>query len=132
MTGHGSSFTFGTSGITLPVISIDPPSEAVEDIAEPHLGLAVGAYIPYSPSELLEGGEYSLTLEDDQDTNIPVGTVETCTWTKAVAAGLTNGATWAFSGYIKSAKHNNQQTGERATITVVVKVAGTVTKTAGS
>lgn len=132
MTGHGSAFTFATSGITLPVISIEPPTESVEDIAEPHLGLAEGAYMPYSPSEIVEGGEYSLTLANDLDTVIATRVEETLTWTKPVPSGMTNGATWVFPGYIKSVKENNYQTGERATITVVAKVAGAVVKTAAS
>lgn len=131
-TGHGSSFSFGTSGITLNVISIDPPQESVEDVAKPHLGLDVGDYVPYDPGELVEGGEYTIEFEDDLDTNIPVGVKETMTWTKPVPAGSTNGATWAFPGYIKSAKQNQQQTAQRATISAVVKVAGEVTKTAAS
>lgn len=131
-TGQGSSFTFGTSGITLPVISIEPPEESIDDIAAPHLGLTVGDNIPYDPSDLQEGGEYSLTFENDRDTVIATRVKETCTWTKPINAGDTTAAKWVFTGYIKSVKENNYATGERATIAVVVKVASNVVKTAAA
>jgi hypothetical protein len=131
-TGHLGSFTFGTNAISLNIIEIQPNEESVEDIAEPHLGLAIGAYIPYSASELIEGGEYTLILADDNDTNITVRVTQTCTWTKPPVPSKPNGATHVFPGYIKAAKSSTQKTGERNTIEVKVKVAGNVTKTAAS
>lgn len=131
-TGHLGDMTWGTSAISLNIIEIQPPEESVEDIAEPHLGLAIGSYIPYSPSELKEGGEYTVILEDDNDTNIPIGTEETITWTKPPVPAKPVGATWAFTGYNKSAKASSQRTGERNTIEVKIKVAGEVTKTAAA
>ena len=131
-TGHSSAMTFATTGITLPIVSIDPPEEAVEDIAAPHLGLSVGDNIPYDPSELVEGGEYTVELANDLDTSIAPGTKETITWTKPVASGNTVAATWAFTGYIKSVKEAIYKTAERNIISIVVKVASNVTKTAGS
>jgi hypothetical protein len=131
-TGHSSSFTFGASAVTLDIISIDPPEESTEDVALPHLGLDEGAYIPYEPGDLVEGGEYSIEMANDMDSDIPIGTVETMTWTKPLQTGDTTAANWSFSGYIKSVKENAFETSQRATITVVVKVAGEVTKNAAS
>lgn len=131
-TGHLGDFTWGTDAVTLSIIEIQPPEESVQDIAEPHLGLAIGDNIPYSPSELKEGGEYTIILEDNNDTNITMRTKQTCTWTKPPVTGKPNGATWAFTGYNKSVKHSSQKTGERNTIEVKVKVAANVTKTAAS
>lgn len=145
-TGHLGSFTFATIANSLKVIEIDPPEESITDIATPDLSLAKGSYMPYEPGELIEGGEYTLTLEDDNNTQIvdkdyattgatikkTIRVLQTCTWTKPIATGMASAATRAFTGYIKSVKENTQKTGERSTITVKVKVAGNVTKTAGA
>ena len=131
-TGQKSTFTFGTTGLSLDIISIDPPNESVDDIPLPHLGLDLGDYIPYEPGDLVEGDEFTLELANDMDSDIGLRTIETMTWTKPVQSGDSSGATWAFDGYIKSAKENSFETSERATITVVVKVADEVTKTAAS
>lgn len=131
-TGQQSSMTFGTSGITLDVISIEPNEESVEDIALPHLGLDAGSIIPYEPGDLVEGGEYTVELADNHDTQIATRVVETITYTKPIASGNTTAATKEFDGYIKSVKESNKATSERATITVVVKVAGEITVTDGT
>lgn len=145
-TGHLGSFTFGTVAVSLKIIEMDPPDEVINDIATPYLSLAKGSYVPYEPGELIEGGEFTLTLEDDNNTHFvdkdsassgatfmkSIRLAQTCTWTKPLAAGMSTAATRAFSGYIKSVKENIQKTGERSTITVKVKVAGNVTKTAGA
>lgn len=145
-TGQLGTFAFTTVAVALPVIDIDPGQESVIDIAKPHLGLAIGDGMPYDPGELVEGGEYKLTLEDDNDTQFvhaasgssggtfkkAIGLKQTCTWTKPPITGKPVGATRAFTGYIKSVKESQQVTGQRSTIEVVVKVAGTVTKTAAA
>lgn len=145
-TGHLGSMTFATTAISLNVIEIDPPEESINDIAVPHLGLAKGSYMPYEPGELIEGGEYTITLADDNNTHFvdvdsassgstfekAIRVAQTITWTKPIAAGMSTAATRAFSGYVKSVKESSQKTGERNTITLKVKVAGNVTKTAGA
>lgn len=147
-TGHLGTFTAATvagAGSTLNIISITPPEETIEDIALPHLGLAKGSYVPYEAGELIEGGEYEIELADDNNIQIVdvAGTTGatfktiirsplTMLWTKPPASGLTNGASRSFSGYVKSVKENQQVTGQRNTITIKVKVAGNVTKAAGS
>lgn len=128
-TGQKSTFSLGTTGLTLDVLSIDPAQESVEDIAAPHLGLDVGDYIPYEPGDLVEGGEYTFILANNMDTVIPLRVIETCTWTKPKQTGDTTAAAWSFDGYIKSVQESQMATSERATISVVVKVAGEVTKT---
>ena len=128
-TGQKSSFSFGTTGISLDIISIEPPQESVGDIALPHVGLDVGDYIPYEPEDLIEGGEFSLVLANDMDTSIPLRTKETCTWTKPLQSGDATAAAWSFDAYIKSSQDSEMATSERGTINVVVKVAGNVTKT---
>ena len=125
--------TFATSGVTTTIISIDPPQEVIGDIALPDLSLARGSYLPYSPGDLIEGGEFSVTFVNDFDTSILVATeTETITWTKPLQDGDTTAANWSFPGYIKSVKEENYETEERGTITVMVKVAGEITKTPAS
>lgn len=147
-TGHLGTFTAATVagvGTSLNIISITPPEETIEDIALPHLGLAKGSYVPYEAGELIEGGEYEIEVDDNNNTQVvdlagsSSGTFKnlirsplTMLWTKPPASGLTNGASRSFSGYVKSVKENQQVTGQRNTITLKVKVAGNVTKAAGS
>jgi hypothetical protein len=145
-TGHKGAFTLGSVTHGLNVISIKPPKPAVGALALPHLGLAVGDNMPYEALELVEGGEYELVLADDNNTQLVhaaqsgsgatfkklIGLAQTMTWTKPPAAGLTNGATRAFSGFVMEAGEDDQQTGQRNTITVKIKVAGNLTLTAGS
>ncbi len=145
-TGHLGSMTFATTAIALNVIDIDPPEETVSDIALPYLGLAKGSYMPYEAGELLEGGEYTITLADDNNTQFVdvsdagVGATfekairlpQTITWTKPIATGMSSGATRVFPGYVKSVKESSQKTGDRNTIVLKVKVAGNVVKNAGA
>lgn len=130
MTGQTSTFTFATNAISLPLISITPPQEAVGVIPEPHLGLALGAALPKSPEELIDNGEITLVFENNFDKNVILRTKQTCTWTKPTPPGKSSGATWAFSGFVKSSQESEYKTGERGTITVVVEIDGTITKTA--
>lgn len=131
-TGQGGDFSLGTTGLTANVINITPPNEQVDaDIPLPHLGLAKGSYMPYMPGDLKEGDEFSVEIENDHDTHISTGTEETCTWTKPIGTHST-AANWAFPGYVKSVQEGTNETSERSNITLVVKVAGTVTKTAAA
>lgn len=146
VTGQLGTFAFTTVANALNIISIEPSEESVDTIATPHLGLAIGAGVPYEPGDLVEGGEYKLVLEDDQNTQFvheqsgssgatfkkTIGLKQTCTWTKPLATGMATGATRAFSGIVTKVKESSQMTGQRNTIEVTVKVAGTITKTAGA
>lgn len=133
-TGQTSAMSFGTSGITATIISIDPPEEAVTaDIAKPDLSLSRGDYMPYEPGDLKEGGEFTVTFVNDFDTTIETATAtETITWTKPLQSGDTTAANWSFPGYVKSVKEETYETDTRGVITAVVKVAGEVTKTAAA
>lgn len=145
-TGQLGSIAFGTTGITAAIIEYDPPQEEVGNIATPDLSLAFGSNVPYEPEELVEGGEYSVTVVDNNNVSITdtadagSGTgrykalrkVQTITVTKPPASGLTNGATRAFSGYVCNVKESQQKTGQRNTITYKIKVAGNVSKGVGS
>lgn len=131
-TGQKATFTFGTSGITLDIISITPASPSVEDVALPTLALDAGSNIPYEPGDLVEGGEYVVVFADDHDTDISLRTVETMTYTKPLQEGDATAASRAFDGYIKQVEDNDAATSERATVSATVKVAGDVTWTAAT
>jgi hypothetical protein len=145
-TGHKGQFTLGTVTTGLNVISIKPATPEVGKLALPHLGLAVGDNMPYEPLELVEGGEYVITYADDNNTQLVhsaqtgtgatfkklLGLVQTCTYTRPPAAGLTNGATTAFSGFATKDEPTEATTGQRATRALTVVVAGNLTLTAGS
>jgi hypothetical protein len=145
-TGHRGTITFGTTGASLSVISITPPKVAVGVLELPHLSLTEGDNMPCEPLELVAAGQYTLMLADDNNTQIVhknqsgsgatfkkiIALVQTITWTKPPAAGLTNGATRAFSGFVVSAGEAEQQTGQRNTYEVIIQVAGNYTLGAGS
>lgn len=131
-TGHKAAITYATSSITLPLITLEPNQESVEDVALPHLGLTAGSIIPYDPGDLKEGGEYKAVHQNDFDSFPAIGVKETITLTKPVAAGNTTGATEAFTGYIKSKKENTYESSKRSTVELVIKIAGAITKTAGT
>jgi hypothetical protein len=145
-TGHLGTWTFGTTGPGLNVIDIEPPKEEVDDIELPHLALAKGDVIPKEAGELTKVGRWKLTLADDNNTHIAdqaqagAGAAikkirrlpQTMTWTKPVPAGLTNGATKAFSGYVASSQEGPQQTGQRSTIVVEITQTGNQTITVAS
>ena len=122
-TGQKSSFTFGTSGYTWPIVTIDPPSESVEVIEEPNLNLDLGAYMPKSPGDIVDGGRYTLTVDADDDAVIPPRAAQTMTWTKP------DGTTWVFPGFISEVKESSYQTSQRKLTDITVEVAGTVVKT---
>ena len=122
-TGQKSSFTFGVSGYTWPIVSITPPSESVEVIAEPNLNLDLGAYTPKSPGDIVDGGKYIIEFDADDDAVIVIRTKQTCTFTKP------DGTTWVFTGFISDCTESAYQTSQRKTTSVSVEVDGTVVKT---
>ena len=131
-TRHTAAVTFGTSGITLPLVSYDPNERSVESYEEPHLGLAAGSGMPKSPSEIEDNGEYAFHFENDIDSDLSLRVKETITITKPVASGNTNGATEAFTGFISSISEDSMETGTRNLLNVVVTVDGDITFTAGT
>ncbi|WP_428303908.1 hypothetical protein [Lacipirellula sp.] len=146
VTGQKGTLVFTTVAVALKIIEIEPSTEEVSDIACPDLSLNVGDGVPYEPGDLVEGGTYRVLLADDQNTQFvhansastgatfkkAKGLKQTVTWTKPVATGNSTGATRAFTGYIKSVKESLQGTSVRCTIELIVKVAGTITKVAGT
>lgn len=129
-TGHGSAVSYGTSGITLDLVSYDAPERTVDDIEEPHLGLAAGVGMPMSPSEIVKNGEYVFHHVNDMDTDITLRVKETITVTKP-NTGSTS-ATEVFTGYIKSVGEDSMETGTRNMLNVTVVVDGDITVTPGT
>lgn len=146
VTGHLGTFAFTTTALSLPLVEIEPSEETIAAIQGGYLGLAKGSGVPYEPGELVEGGEYKLTFEDNNNTHIVdtdsassgTGVVkairksQTCTWTKPAPSGLTNGATRVFTGFVTGHKESTQKTGDRSLIMLTVKVASTITKSPAS
>lgn len=120
MDGHGTTVTFGTSGFSANLLSIDGPSVSREDIDNTHMGTSTGK--AFLPSALYDGGEVTLKVEHDGSDAVPIDQdPETITidW-----AG--QGNTYAFSGYVKGYTPG-AATGERMESSLVVKVTGAIT-----
>lgn len=129
-TGHSGTWSFGTSGYTNDVISIDPAEETRDSIPLPHLGITKGEVVPKEAGDLVEGGTYTIEIADDQRTfQATSGTTEVMTWTKPLQSGDSTAASVAFPGLIVGIAPGTQATSERATVSLTVDVAGTVTKT---
>ncbi len=128
-TFFGGSITLGTTGESFQILEGDRSGMSVEDIDVKH-GAVTDGFIPYIPSDLVEGGEYSFTVMHDPDvdeTNF-VGVLQTITITYPLPAGKTTPATRSFTGYIKE-YGESLPIDDKMTAEITVKVAGKVTVT---
>lgn len=128
--GTGASITFGTSSFSATVTAIN--GEAIERVAieTSHLGTTTAR--TFIPGDLFDPGEVSLELLFDPDNKPPLnGAAETITVTFPVAAGETNGATWAASGFVTGFSYGVPLE-ELMTGTMTIKLSGDITVTGGS
>ena len=121
--GHLTTITFGTSVFVAEWNNVEGSgNDERADIETSHLGTADN-YKTYIPASLVDGGEFSADINwtgaEDPPTTAVVETI-TIDW-----AGTA--LTWAFSGYIKSASPS-AASGERMQASIVIKVAGPITK----
>ena len=134
---RGATVVFGTSSFAFHIKGISQDGVECDDIETSYIGTAaVGANSignkTFIPSDLVDGGEITLTGDFDPDQLPPVGgVVETITLTFVLITGDGSAANYAFSGYVKSAAFDGT-IGEEISGTIVVKVAGTITRTAAA
>jgi len=125
MDGHGTTITFGTSGFSAKLISVEGPDIKRESIDETFMDTTVAK--EFDPASLYDGGEVTLNIRHAVGALPPVTTAnETITidW-----AGTGN--TWAFSGHV-SGYAGGAQIGQRMEGKLTVKVSGAITVTAGA
>jgi hypothetical protein len=128
--GTGTRITFGTSGFSAKLMSVEGP-----DMKRPSIqttDMSTTNNHTFMPGDLVDRGEAQITVQFDPSLTPPIaGAAETVTITWPVPAGLTNAATWVFSGFMtdfKPSSHIEQLMEATATL----KVSGGVTITAAS
>lgn len=135
--GTGTTIVFGTSGFAAQVLDVTPPAPQREAFDAAHMGTAKPAAgsmgnRPVVFSKLVDPGELSFELHFDPDDVPPIHEVaETITVTFPIPAGLTNGATWVFSGGVVGYEPSVPMDGKMVA-TVRVKVSGPIARTAAS
>lgn len=97
--GTGATLTFGTSSYATQILSVSYGGFEVPVVDTTYMGTT--GYRTYIFGDLKEGGELTVSINYGPDEPIPAGTKETVTLTFPIPAGLTNGATMAFSGGIR-------------------------------
>ena len=108
-TGHGASLTLSETGLSLDWTSIDLGEETINDIETTKLDNA--AYHSFMPGDLITASEITVPFFwDTEEAQIPIGTVESMTFTFPLTSAQVAAATYAGTGYIKRVKYPNLQT----------------------
>lgn len=119
--GHGTTITFGTTGYSAGIISVDGPGIERESIDATLMSTTTAkAYIVAS---LYDGGNLELTVEHDPAIDAPIANA---TETITINWGGTGTGNWSFSGFCTGYKPG-ASIGERMTASMTVKVTGAVT-----
>ena len=128
--GTGASVTFGTSGFSASIESINHNDISREAVNSSHLGTT--NYHTFIPTDLTDPGEMELEIQHDPDEQLPInGAAETITITYPVPSGLTNGATHQFSGFLTNYSISTPLE-DKMMATITVKASGTITFTDAS
>ena len=128
--GTGTSITFGTSGFSAALISVDGPSSSREAVETSTM--ATTNSHTFMPADLVDRGEVSLTFEFDPDLEPPIDqAAETITITWPIPSGLSNGATWVFSGFMTD-YNPGASIDERMEASGTLKISGDITVTAAT
>lgn len=139
--GTGTTITFGTTGWAGNIVSLSPSGFERADIKTSHLGTAALSGHTYIPGDIFEPGELEIEFQVDT-TNVTTATAsaptakfppykgpaETITVTLPVPAGLTTGAKFASSGFVKSVEYDVGME-ELITGKMTVKLSGSITHT---
>lgn len=128
--GFGVSISF-SSGFVALVRSVRKRGPTREPIDTTHAASTNG-YATFIPSDIKDVGEIEVDMLFKPDTTPPItGSAETVTITYPVPSGLSNGATWAASGFLTSFESEAPYDGVM-TATAVIKLTGAPTITAAS
>lgn len=84
--GTGTSITFGTSGFTANLLTVNPVSASRPAIDTTHLGTTTAR--TFTPADLIDWGNLEITFQFDVDDEPPIGTAaETITITFPLSSG---------------------------------------------
>lgn len=121
--GIGTTVTFGTSSFSANIISVSGPGSSREAVETTHLGTTTAK--TFVPSDLIDGGEMSMTIQHDGTLDPPENAAaETITidW-----GGAGTGEKWTFSGFV-TAYEPSAEIEEVMTADMTVKVTGDITR----
>ena len=128
--GFGVTVTF-SSGFVALVRGVRRRGMAREPIDTSHAATTNG-WMTFIPSDLKDPGEVEIDMIFKPDQTPPItGAAETVTITYPVPSGLTNGATWANSGFLTGFE-NECPYDALMTATAVIKFSAAPTITAAS
>ncbi len=123
--GTGATITFGTSGFSASIISMEWGGLTREDVDTTHLGTTTA--MTYIPGDLYDPGDLTITFQYDPDTQAPItAAAETITITYPIPSGLSSGATHAGTGYINSFTPGSLTVDELMEAEAVVKFSGAI------
>lgn len=133
-----SAHTLGTAAYLVQIVDGDlgELTEGLDDIEFTNSNSPIDgngrAYKQFSPGDIIDGGEYEITiLFNYQTTQIPWGVPETITITLPKRGTTATAATISFPGYLKKHK-TSLKSKSMMEVTCTLKVAGVVVRTAAS
>ncbi len=127
-TGNSATIVFGTSGFSADYEMIGGIEATRPSIPTSHLGTQTNE--TFMPGDLVDNGEIECEFQFNPNTQPPIsGAAETVTVTFPVPSGLSNGATAAFSAFVRRWKSADLQNNEKMMASVTLKVSGAVTWT---
>ncbi len=135
--GTGTHIAFGTSAFAALVRSISHSGMNRAAIETTHLmtsPAAAGTFgsKTFIPGDLCDPGELKLEIHFNPDNVPPLeGVQEQVTITFPIPLGLTNGATWVFTGFVTGFEYTAPLEGLMSA-TMTLKVASNVVQTAAS
>lgn len=147
--GAGATLTFGTSGLSLDLVSIQASGVTRESIPTFHHGTSAstvtgsgtGFYKTYQPGDFTDPGtiEISFLYNPNEKSTvtgygwpIPIGSAETITITYPVPSGDNNGATEASQGFVTDFSGPELAIDSVMTASATIKRSGVITFTTSS
>ena len=118
MDGHGTRITFGTSGFTASLISVDGPDIKRESLDDTYMDTTEA--MEFEPAALYDGGELSLTIKHKVDALPPVDGAR-----EVIAITWPGAKVWTFDGFFTGYK-GGAAIGQRMEATCNIKVSGEV------
>lgn len=128
--GTGTTITFGTSGFSAYLASIDGPSMHRDAVETTHMATSINK--TFMPGDLVDRGEINITVHFDPSLTPPIASAaESVTIRWPLPSGLTNAATWVGSAFMTDYTPGAEIEG-LMTASATLKISGAVTITAAS
>jgi len=123
--GTATTITFGTSGFTADLLSVNGGAVTRDAIETTHMGTTTGK--TFVPADIEDGGEYTMEIAFLGNLTLPtmgtaVAEAVTIDW-----GGTGTGYKWGFSGFVTSTGDISASINERMTTTLTIKVSGDIT-----